>query len=42
MTQALATFLFFYVFGLGAILLTGYMIWTVIRYVREQKKRGNT
>jgi len=36
MTQALASFLFFYVFGLLAIVLTWYIVWSLYRYSKEQ------
>jgi len=39
MVQILASILFFYVFILGAILLTGYIIWIIIRYSKDQQKR---
>lgn len=40
MVQLLAAILFFYVFGLGAVFLTGYMAVLIVRFFREAGHEG--
>lgn len=37
MIQLFAVILFFYFFGLSSIALTWYMVWSIVRYFKEQK-----